>query len=68
MSVCAVDDGSAVSDAHCPLNTLGKSPSVDRLLLAEQAVLQVGACVLVCVCVFVCVCVCVCVCEFVSGS
>lgn len=44
MSVCAVDDGGSVSDEHCPLNPLGKSPSVDRLLLAEQAVLQVWWC------------------------
>eukprot|EP00200_Dunaliella_tertiolecta_P005418 CAMPEP_0202355650 /NCGR_PEP_ID=MMETSP1126-20121109/10453_1 /ASSEMBLY_ACC=CAM_ASM_000457 /TAXON_ID=3047 /ORGANISM="Dunaliella tertiolecta, Strain CCMP1320" /LENGTH=301 /DNA_ID=CAMNT_0048948295 /DNA_START=238 /DNA_END=1143 /DNA_ORIENTATION=- len=42
MSVCSVDDGGEVSDEHCPLHDLGKAPNVDRLLLAEQAVLQAG--------------------------
>jgi len=47
MSVCAVDDGGSVTEEHCPLVPLGKGPSTDRLLGAEQAVIQVderGAC------------------------
>jgi nucleoside-diphosphate-sugar epimerase len=42
MSVCAVDDGGVVTEDSCPLNPLGKSPSVDRLLLAEKPVLEVS--------------------------
>ena len=48
MSVCAVDDGGEVNDAHCPLHSLGKAPNVDRLLRAEQAVLQVGMLLALC--------------------
>lgn len=42
MSVCAVDDGGRVTDEQCPLVPMGAGPSTDRLLGAEQAVLQVG--------------------------
>jgi nucleoside-diphosphate-sugar epimerase len=42
MSVCAAEDGSEVSDENCPLVPEGKSPSTDRLLVAEQATLAAG--------------------------
>lgn len=38
MSVCATEDGSAVSE-DCPLVPEGKSPSTDKLLGAEKAAL-----------------------------
>jgi nucleoside-diphosphate-sugar epimerase len=38
MSVCATEDGSLVTET-CPVVPEGKSPSTDRLLGAEQAVL-----------------------------
>ncbi len=41
MSVCAVDDGGRVTDEQCPLVPVGAGPPTDRLLGAEQAVLQV---------------------------
>ncbi|GFR46023.1 hypothetical protein Agub_g7282 [Astrephomene gubernaculifera] len=51
MSVCAVDDGGAVDDMGeegrgCPLVTRGSAPGTDKLLGAEEAVLQAGGCVL----------------------
>lgn len=46
MSVCAVDDGGRVTDEQCPLVPMGAGPSTDRLLGAEQAVLQAGGNVL----------------------
>ena len=42
MSVCAVDDGSQVTEENCPLVPLGKGPSTDRLLGAEHAVIKVS--------------------------
>jgi nucleoside-diphosphate-sugar epimerase len=45
MSVCATEDGSAVSE-DCPLVPQGKSPSTDRLLAAEAAALSCGGSVL----------------------
>lgn len=41
MSVCAAESGEAVTDDECPLVPMGKGPSTDRLLKAEQIVLQV---------------------------
>lgn len=62
MSVCSVDDGGAVTDEHCPLHSIDAAqPSVARLLRAEQAVLQVRACM-------GCVCVCACACARVWGA
>jgi len=42
MSVCAAEDGSEVSETRCPIVPQGKSPSTDRLLLAERAALDAG--------------------------
>lgn len=43
LSVCSVDDGGSVTDDNCPTLPMGAGPSTDRLLAAEQAVLQVSA-------------------------
>lgn len=49
MSVCSVDDGGRVTEDACPLVAKGAGPSTDKLLGAEEAVLQVvRACVCVC--------------------
>lgn len=42
MGVCAVDDGGRVDETNCPVVALGAGASTDRLLGAEEAVLQVG--------------------------
>eukprot|EP00798_Chlamydomonas_sp_ICE-L_P020479 gene20478-27268_t len=39
MSVCSVDDGSAVQES-CPLVAMGAMPNTDKLLAAEEATLQ----------------------------
>jgi hypothetical protein len=41
MSVCAAESGEQVTDDNCPMVPAGKGPSTDRLLAAEQAVIQV---------------------------
>ena len=46
MSVCSTDDGSLVNDDHCPLVPMGKSPSTDKMLQAEECVLAAGGSVL----------------------
>ncbi|EFJ47911.1 hypothetical protein VOLCADRAFT_45237, partial [Volvox carteri f. nagariensis] len=46
MSVCGVDDGGEVTEETCPLVARGASASTDRLLGAEEAVLEAGGCVL----------------------
>ncbi len=42
LSVCAVDDGGQVTEEECPLVPMGASPSTDKLLGAEEAVLKVS--------------------------
>ncbi|KAG2427367.1 hypothetical protein HXX76_012560 [Chlamydomonas incerta] len=46
MSVCAVDDGGAATDEHCPLVPIGAGASTDKLRGAEEAVLAAGGNVL----------------------
>lgn len=41
MGVCAVDDGGRVDETNCPVVALGAGASTDKLLGAEEAVLQV---------------------------
>ena len=41
MSVCSAEDGEVVTEDSCPMVAMGKGPSTDRLLGAEQAVMQV---------------------------
>lgn len=40
--VCKVDDGSEVREPNIPLAPLGAEPRLDKILLAEQAVLKAG--------------------------
>ncbi len=41
MSVCAEESGGVVTDDNCQLVPMGKGPSTDKLLAAEQMVLKV---------------------------
>ena len=42
MSVCSAENGEMVTEEDCPMVSMGKGPTTDRLLAAEGAVLEVS--------------------------